>query len=216
MRYLLVFSVLIISTKLTAQYIVAMKYKDEWAIRFSPLGLVDVFDGNVTAGTAYTLNDRWTISADVSYIFYSEYIQRKLGVSGYIFKPGIRYYLSERRRFFVESAPFYKRVGYKINDWLNKGYLNGVPAYQELTTFKFRKQVVGLNIQAGVQKSLMRNNMLRLEIYFGINVRYKWQDVKNDPMAFYRPNDLFNDIFYASRAFSAGIPQGLRVVYVIR
>jgi hypothetical protein len=216
MRYLLVFFIFL-SKGLTAQYKSAVPYHDTLAVRFSPLGLVDVFDGNFTAGAAYTLNDHWTLSADLSYIFYSAYIERRRGVSGYIFKPGIRYYLLKRRNFFVESIPFYKRVGYKINDWLEKDCVNGVPAYRELKTFRFSKQVVGLNIQAGVQESLTRNNLLRLEIYAGISIRYKWQDIKNEPGACYQPTVLLDDAFFsAPNIFSAGVPHGLRLVYVIR
>lgn len=218
MKYLLLsFIVIFLNKGLTAQPRNAAPYHDKLAIRFSPLGLVDVFDGNLTAGAAYTLNDRWTLSADLSYIFYSAYIERRRGVSGYIFKPGIRYYLLKRRNFFVESIPFYKRVGYKINDWLEKDCVNGVPAYRELKTFRFRKQVVGLNIQAGVQESLTRNNLLRLEIYAGISIRYKWQDIKNEPGACYQPTGLFENAFFSTpNNFSAGVPHGLRLVYVIR
>jgi hypothetical protein len=216
MRYLLVFFIFL-SKGLNAQYKAPVPYHDTLAVRFSPLGLVDVFDGNFTAGAAYSINDRWTLSADLSYIFYSAYIENRSGVNGYIFKPGIRYYLVKRRNFFVESLPFYKRVGYKLNDWLEKDCVNGVPAYRELKTFWFRKQVVGLNMQAGVQESLTRNNLLRLEMYAGISIRYKWQDIKNEPGACYQLTGLFENAFFSTpNNFSAGVPHGLRLVYVIR
>ncbi len=217
MKYLpALFMLIFFKQAATAQYKAVVPYQDKWVIRVSPLGLIDVFDGNLTAGTAYAVNKRFTLSADLSYIFYSAYIRGKKSVSGYIFKPGIRYYLSDKRKIFAESAVFYKRGGYKITDWLDEDCVNGVPAYRQLTTFTVRKQVVGLNLQAGFQKSLIKNNLLRMEIYAGLNVRYKWQDIKNNPTACYQSDDLFNESVNTPNGFSAGVPHGLRMVYVLR
>jgi hypothetical protein len=215
MKYLPLFLIFLFHLSGHAQRKAALPYKEKWTVRFSPLGLVDVFDGNLSAGATLSLNKRWLLSADLSYIFYSVYLDKDKGVSGYIFKPGVRYYFSDRRRFFIESGAFYKRVGYRVNDWLGKDAVNGVPAYQEWTTFTFRKQVLGINVMAGVQKSLVKSNRLRMEIYAGTGLRYKWQDIKHEPRASYRPDVLLTNKFYLPAVLGASIPHGLRLVYVI-
>jgi hypothetical protein len=216
-KYIWIFFILNVSTKnLMAQPGKAAPIHDKWMLRFNALGLVDVFDGNISGGIAYTLSQRWLLSADLAYIFYSTYLPKTRFTSGYIFKPAVRYYLSDKKKFYIESTVWYKRSAYKIRDWLDKDCVNGVPTYQEFKTFRFRKQVVGLNIQGGIQKSLMRNNVLRMEIYTGIGIRYKWQGVINDPEACYQPENIFFTTLYGPHHFSASLPHGLRLVYMIR
>ncbi|MEO6648819.1 MAG: DUF3575 domain-containing protein [Chitinophagaceae bacterium] len=204
------------TTKVAAQLNRASLYEDKLSLRLNPLGLVDVFDGNISGGIAYSLNQRWSITVDLSYIFYSTYLRENKGTSGYIFKPAIRYYVSESRKFYLESTVWYKCSSYKVLDWVDKDCVNGVPSYQEFKSFRFRKQVLGFNIQGGFQKALMKNKLLRMEIYAGIGVRLKWQEVKNDPQACYQPNDVFESSFYNPTKVSPGLPHGLRLVYVIR
>lgn len=203
-------------TTANAQLNHALLYEDKLSVRVSPLGLVDILDANVTGGIAYTLNDRWSLSVDLSYIFYSGYLQESKGTSGYILKPAVRYYVSENRKFFIESSVWYKRSSYRMTDWVDKDCVNGVPSYQEFKSFRFRKRVVGLNVQGGVQKALMKSKLLRMEIYAGIGIRFKWQDIKNDSKACYQPDAIFQGSFYGPYNVSAGIPHGLRLVYVIR
>jgi hypothetical protein len=190
-------------------------YLDSLSVRWSPLGLIDPFDGNFTLGIAYSLNTRWTVTADVSAILYSAYIPRNTNSIGYIFKPAARYYLSDTRKFFVEAALFYKHVNYNIHDWLERGIVNGVGSYEEYTRFHFRKNVVGFNIDAGLQKGLIRNNRLRMEIYAGISIRYKRQGL-DVPNAHYDSGGFFDNSFYTQNTFTAGIPHGLRIVYVLK
>jgi len=192
-------------------------YQDTLSVRLSPMGLIDIFDGNFTPGISYAFNARWTISADISGIFYSSYLPQNTHALGYIFKPAIRYYLSDSRKVFMESALFYKNVNYKLHDWIDRDVVNGVPAYREEAVFHFRKQVVGLNMQGGFQKGLSRDNLLRIEIFAGIGIRYKRQDLKNLPGAKYTPdNFFFGETIYGSSEFSFGVPHGLRLVYVIK
>ena len=204
------------TAKVSAQLNHAPLYEDTLSLRFNPLGIVDLLDNNISGGIAYSLNQRWSLTLDLSYIFYSTYLEQNKGTSGYIFKPAIRYYFSENRKFYLESTVWYKRSSYKMLDWVDKDCVNGVPAYQEFKSFRFRKRVLGFNIQGGVQKALMKNKLLRMEIYAGIGLRAKWQDVKNDPHACYEANDIFESGFYRPTKVSPSIPHGLRLVYVIR
>lgn len=192
-----------------------MRYEDKLSIRVSPLGLIDVFDGNLTAGIIYSLNNRWSLSTDLSCIFYSAYLNDNMGSSGYIVKPSVRYYVSDTRKFFFESSVWYKRSTYKLTDWLDMDCVNGVPAFRELKDFRFRKRVLGWNVQGGFQKGLMKNNKLRMEIYAGLGIRFKWQDIKDEPSACYDPNSFFINEIYSPYNVGVSIPHGMRLVYVI-
>lgn len=212
------FIVLLCSTLLFAQTHRNFWYQEKVAIRINPFGMIDVFDGNLSAGVTYSLNSRWSATADISYIFYSTYLERNKGASGYIFKPAIRYYLSGSRKTFIESTLWYKRSRYKVEDWLGMNCVNGVSAYEEYKDFRILKKVVGFNIQAGIQKSLIKNNLLRMEIYAGIGVRFKWQEIMGAPKACYSPNIFFfnnTNSIYDPYYIGASIPHGLRLVYVI-
>ncbi|MEJ7769239.1 MAG: hypothetical protein WKF89_15575 [Chitinophagaceae bacterium] len=182
-----------------------------YAFRFNILGLADIMDGNLSLGMERRLGSRLSVTTDLSMVFYSVYLPQIRSTMGYIIKPAIRYYTTTKRRTFVEAAFFYKRVGYKKADWLGKDCVNDVPAYEEFQRFVFRKQVTGVNIQAGIQRDLTKNKLLGIEMYAGIGIRFKWQDIRNDPMACYQVLNQPNRMPY----IAPGIPHGLRFIYRI-
>lgn len=186
------------------------------AVRFNMLGLLDVFDGNFSVGGEYAFRPRWSITTDLSFVLYSVYFQGNKRALGYIVKPGIRYYMADNRRGFLEAVVFYKRVGYKMEDWLDKDVVNGVPAYEQFQEFIIRKRVAGLNIQAGLQRSISADKLLRIEGYMGLGIRVKWQDIKDYPEATFNNNDSFfwrdNNEYYVVPS----VPFGIRLVYCIK
>lgn len=185
------------------------------AVRFNMLGLLDVFDGNFSLGGEYAFRPKWSVTTDVSFILYSVYFEGNKRALGYSIKPGIRYYAFDNQRGFLEAVVFYKRVGYKMEDWLDKDVVNGIPAYEQYQEFIIRKRVAGLNIQAGLQKSISANKLLRLEGYFGLGIRVKWQDIKDHPEASFNNSDSFfwrgNNEYYVVPS----VPFGIRLMYCI-
>lgn len=186
------------------------------AVRFNMLGLLDIFDGNVSFGGEYAFQPRWSVTTDLSFIFYSVYFQDSKGALGYNIKPGIRYYVADNRRGFLEAILFYKRVGYKTEGWLDEDVVNGIPAYQKFQDFTIRKQVAGINIQAGLQRSISADKLLRMEGYIGLGIRFKWRDIKNHPEASFNRSDSFfwreNNDYYVVPS----VPFGIRLVYCIK
>lgn len=186
------------------------------AVRFNMLGLLDFFDGNFSFGGEYAFHPKWSVTTDLSFVLYSVYFEGSKRALGYIVKPGIRYYVADNRRGFLEAVVFYKHVGYKMEDWLDKDVVNGIPAYQQFQDFIIRKRVAGLNIQAGLQRSISADKLLRMEGYFGLGIRFKWQDIKDHPEAIFDGNDSFfwrdNNEYYVVPS----VPFGIRLVYCIK
>lgn len=186
------------------------------AVRFNMLGLLDVFDGNFSFGGEYAFQPRWSVTTDLSFVLYSAYFEGNKRALGYIIKPGIRYYVADNRRGFLEAVVFYKRVGYKMEDWLDKDVVNGLPAYQQYQDFIIRKRVAGLNIQAGLQRSISSDKLLRIEGYIGLGIRFKWQDIKDHPEATFDSNDGFFWRDNNEYLVVPSVPFGIRLVYCIK
>lgn len=186
------------------------------AVRFNLLGLLDFLDGNFSLGGEYAFRPRWSVTMDMSFVLYSAYFQDNKRAFGYNIKPGIRYYGFDNNRGFLEAVVFYKRVGYKMEDWLGRDVANGIPAYDKYQEFIIRKRVAGLNIQAGLQQSISQNKLFRIEGYMGLGVRIKWQDIKNHPeAAFNNSNSFFwreNNEYYVLPS----VPFGIRLVYCVK
>lgn len=218
MKYILsLFLFLVLTRWVSAQSY--ERYKEipyKWAVRFNVLGMLDPLDGNISAGGEYIFHPRWSVTTDLSFILYSAYLPQNKSAIGFMLKPAIRFYTSESRKGFLEATLFYKQVGYKLEDWLGKGFVNGVPAYEEYQDFIFRKRVGGINLQAGLQANLSKDKLLRLETWFGLGIRFKWQDIKNHPDASYQTNRIFLTDLTREYYVAPSIPFGVRLVYCIQ
>ncbi len=187
------------------------------AVRFNVLSLLDPFDGNLSVGGEYAFHPRLSVTTDLSFIFYSLYFQNKKWSLGYIIKPAFRYYFSDKRRGFVEATIFYKKVGYKMEDWLDREVVNGWPTYQKYEEFVSRKFVLGTDIQTGLQRSISKDKRFRIEMYAGMGIRFKWTDIKGKPDAEYESANIFfppttgNDYIILP-----SVPKGVRLVYCIK
>ena len=125
-------------------------------------------------------------SIDVGYVFFSQVyrdITEKTG--GVIFRPAIRYYSGASKRFYVEAELHYKNVTNKVTDWLGKECVNNVSAYEQYTSFKLRKKVVGFNLKLGYQARLTKDNRFWLEPYVGIGIKHKKEFVVDEPYSCY-------------------------------
>lgn len=144
-------------------------------LRFNFTGVIDGFDQNISFGAEYRFGGNWSAGIDFAYIFRSVYLSQNKSASGYIVRPFVRFYPDKQRTQFLEAQLHYKFISYKITDWLGRDVSNGVPAYEEYTTFDYRKRVYGINIIAGTQENLTRDKKLKMELYIGLGYRYKKQ-----------------------------------------
>ncbi|MEO6916780.1 MAG: hypothetical protein ABI151_15065 [Chitinophagaceae bacterium] len=183
------------------------------SVRVNLFGPLDILDGNFTGGIEYGISPRLSLTGDLGAIVYSAYLNNNSRALGYLFKPGLKYYFTEKRRGYVEGNIFYKRVGYKVDGWLSRGNINGVPSYEENRIFIYRKRVAGLQFLAGYKARLNKKSTVWLDSYGGLSVRMKWQDIKDLPDAVYRRDNIFFDGLRENYSIYPGFQMGLRLVF---
>lgn len=183
--------------------------------RFSPLGMIDMFDGNVTLGSEYRLNDTWAITLDAGAVLYSAYLPHTKKTTGFLLRPGIRLYPTRWKDFFIDLQVHYKNVTYQVKDWLEKEVVANVASYEEYKVFKYRKQVIGGNISAGVRNYFTNNRRFYIEGYLGIGIHYKEEGIRHEPNSRYdRGLRMFND--REGKSVLPAVPAGVRIIYLMR
>ena len=195
----------------------SLQAKDK-LIRINVSGLLDPIETNFSGGLEYRLKDNLAVSLDAGYIFYSNYYQARNGnSSGFLLRPAIRYYTDTYNRFYIEAELHFKTVTTKLTDWLGKDCVNNVMTYEELTNFKMRKNVIGLNLKIGHQIKLSKNDRLWLEPYLGLGIKQRNEFILNEPTSCYRFGGIFNRRNTVSniKEVQGSIPVGLRFMIKI-
>jgi hypothetical protein len=190
----------------------------EFSVKFSPLAVADIFDGNLSAGAEYRLSNKWSVNMEAGWIFYSLYAQRTRRTNGIILRPSIRLYLGQSELFFLELQGHYKYVSYDIKDTLFYDASGSTPAYGLDTTFKFNRKVLGFHFTGGIKVPLTNDRRLSMEFYLGLGMHYKWQTYFRHPKSVYRAEDKNRIIRIHDMNGAGGIafPAGIRFVYRIR
>ncbi|OQP63545.1 hypothetical protein A3860_24710 [Niastella vici] len=190
-------------------------------LRLQPIGLADLLDGNFTVGGEYRFNKTWSATLDAGFIFYSKYMGYTEKTTGILLRPGIRKYAGKYKDYFFDLQLHYKEVMYRVYDWIDRGVVNGAPAYQELTTFRYRKQVYGVHLMAGGREFLTKDHRLFLEIVAGIGIHYKvtgayheGNSLVEDPFALVINRN--NNLKTPARTVMPALPLTVRVVYKLR
>jgi hypothetical protein len=183
------------------------------AVSINPLALLDV-DHTLMVTGEYRLKYNMALLADVGYVFFSDYLIDAKKAVGFHIKPAIRFYHGKRNKGYFQVQPFHKMVTYTLHDWIGKECVNGVPSYDELKDFQFRKNVSGLNLVAGTLLPLGRGKWL-FDLYGGLGFRYKKQQVINEPNSCYNLGGTFGLNIFEEEVTSLNIPMGLRLTRVI-
>lgn len=155
--------------------------KGDTYIKFSPPGLINVFDGNLMGSAEYCLNKNWSVNMEAGYIFYSLYAPRTNKTSGIILRPSVRGYLNNTENLFLELQFHYKKVRYKQSDSLSYEATATTPAYGERTVSYFNRKVTGIHVIGGIKAPLDDNRRFWLELYLGLGIHFKWQQLQYNP-----------------------------------
>lgn len=182
---------LFLKSDLHAQKTDSIRPHYDWALRINPLGLIDVFDHHLNVGVEKVLNSYWSVALEASGYFASQYYADARRTSGYMVKPSIRFYADKEKFFFLEVEPFYKQVNYRMEDWLGKESVEGIPSYFEFTEFVLQKKVVGGHLKAGIQTNLTRDRNWWIEFTLGAGIRSKKRGIKGDPRAVFNNSGFF-------------------------
>lgn len=188
-------------------------------VRWNPVGLIDVFDGNITLGGEYRFNHTWAATLDAGYLFYSQYVGGMHPVTGILLRPGVRLYIGKGKDLFIELQFHYKEVMYKVQDWIERELVDGASTYEQYTTFRYRKQVLGGHITAGGKVFLTRDHRLLLEIYAGVGVHFRKEGPYKEPRSAYDFNPVITTTRTPSEVVKTvwpALPTAIRLVYKFR
>ena len=207
-------NLLLVAVLLTSFIQAQTGMKPEILGRFNVLGLLHPSDQNFSVGVEIRFNQQWSAGTDAGYIFYSNYLLQANRTSGFIVRPFIRHYYKESRRSFVEAELHYKMANYKLEDWVGREVVNGVPAYEELTKFTFRKQAFGLHVKFGKVNPLTKNKKLFIEYYLGMGIRWKWN--KSMDGEYRLQEGIFSGYKTDPEFTGLAVPMGVRLLFKIK
>jgi hypothetical protein len=200
---------------------VSQKDSGKIYVRFSPIGLVDLLDENFTIGGEYRINSSWSAIMDAGFIFYSKYMRNCEKATGVLLRPGVRKYAGERRAYFFDLQFHFKQVMYHVNDWIEREVVDEAAAYDQLTKFRYRKQVFGVHLMGGGKEYLTKDHRLLLEIVAGVGIHYKitgpYHEVNSrfeDPFAL--TVNRKNNLSPVARTVVPALPVNVRLVFTLR
>jgi hypothetical protein len=184
------------------------------AISFNPFALAAV-DYTLLVGYEKKLASKFFLGSEAGYIFASAYIgndeQSSNDGTGFIIRPSLRWFVADNNKFYIQPQLFYKQVTHKMHDWLGKNAVNGVPSYEQLQDFKYRRKISGFNIVAGFVLPLGQHNRSYVDLYFGLGVRNKKSLIAGEPNSVYnRATGIFDPV---DDGVYPSVPMGVRFIY---
>jgi hypothetical protein len=190
--------------------------ENKTAISFNPFALAAV-DYTLLLGYERRVAPKIFLGSEAGYIFASGYIgndgRSSNNGTGFIIRPSLRWFVSDNNKFYLQPQLFYKQVTHQMHDWLGKDAVNGVPSYEQLQDFQYRRKISGFNIVAGFALPLGQRKRSYIDLYFGLGARNKKSQIAGEPNSVYnRPMGIFDpedDGVYPS------VPMGVRFIYAI-
>jgi len=182
-------------------------------IGFSPLALAQI-DFTLLPTAEIQLSDRLILNGEAGYIFSSLYLNEKSynAAQGFIARVSPKIFTGHTRRFYLAPQFFYKKVSHRIEDWLGKDVVGGVPSYSQYQRFRYERRIYGTNLTCGVYLPLDRKGRNSLDLYAGLGVRWKKAEVTDVPRAAYRTNIQF---FGDEGLTTASTPIGARLLFAL-
>ncbi len=181
------------------------------AVNISPFALADI-DHGVMVGGEYRFAPRMSASLDLAYIFSTNYYQEAEKTRGFNIRPAFRYYFGKRQHEFLQLQGFYKYVDYGMHGWVGKDCVNGVPSYNELQDYHFRKSVLGVNIMVGDLLPLSERAFV--DIGVGLGVRFKEQRITDPRVCIPRQEDNFINR-YTEKVTAISLPFSVKFAYML-
>lgn len=157
------------------------------AVGFNPTVLAAT-DMTAMISAEQNAGGQLAIVLDAGYVFGSYYFQDMAPrrTRGFALRPGVKWYAKTGGSYYQFQFA-YKQVDYTMHDWLGKACVNGVPSYEQLQDFVYRKKTFSSNVLAG-QLFPISNTML-LDLYAGFGVKIKHQQ-PTEQNACYRNEDF--------------------------
>jgi hypothetical protein len=191
----------------------------KFAVSISPFALIQV-EPTLMLGVEYRRSRDISFCVDGGYIMASGYLLRSgvagentNGVSGFTIRPSIKYFINEKKNFYLQPQLLYKQVMHQRYDWLGKEPVNGVATYERLEHFRYRRRIYGLNLMAGAMVALSKKtNSAYFDFYFGFGVRKKTATVLDAGGSTYQTQTLIGNTATADHSMYPSVPAGMRVI----
>lgn len=187
------------------------------AIHFNPFALAQI-DYTFLTGIEFRTNPRVSVVTELGYIFASDYIElqsKSFPASGFMIRPSVRFFMNERKNFYLQPQVFFKKVTHHLHDWVGMDCENDVPGYEEFKEFRFQRFIYGFNVTGGFLVPLSKSGNTLIDFYFGFGLRQKSVSIKNEPNACYNRRNFFVSISQ-SNGMVPGIPSGIKLIFVVR
>ena len=190
--------------------------ENKTAISFNPFALAAV-DYTLLLGYETKVAPKIFLGSEAGYIFASGYIgndgESSNNGTGFIIRPSLRWFVSDNNKFYLQPQLFYKQVTHQMHDWLGKDAINGVPSYEQLQDFKYRRKIAGFNIISGFALQMGQSKKYFIDLYFGLGVRNKKSVIAGEPNSVYnRSIGIFDP---EDNGVYPGVPIGVRFIYAI-
>jgi hypothetical protein len=182
-------------------------------IGVNPLPLVNV-DQAVLLGVEYRFRSRWSVVGDVGYIGNSRYLEENGKTRGFEVRPAMRYYYSRNGLGYVQGQLLYRRVNYRLTDWLGKNCVNGVPTFEQLQEFRFQKQNVGAAIVLGSIQELSPRWLV--DISLGLGLQHRTHNLKAGANSCYVPRGGLFRTAIQDDIWLPTMPIAVKLAYVIQ
>lgn len=191
------------------------------AVSFNPFALAEI-DFTLLGGYEHKIKPRIFLATEAGYIFSSLYVgtdnDGRARASGFMIRPSIKWFVADNDKFYLQPQFFYKQVTHHLYDWLGKEAVGGVPSYQQLQNFNYKRSSAGFNAVVGFALPLDQHKKGFIDLYMGLGLRRKWSKVVGEPRSVYR-NDTgvtINDSPDANSGIFPSVPAGIRFIYAIR
>lgn len=193
--------------------------KGDLNLRWYPLGLLNLFDMNLTIGAEYGYGQNKSLILDGGYILASVLGNEDGSLrpaSGFIVKTAHRWYYGKRRsESFLDAEATFKKSWYQSGDqWVGRGVVDGVPAYEELMPVNSDKDVFTAGVRMGSRLRFSQNSPVGLEWWWGLGVRYRhfYPNLPADAQ-FDNGDPWFFDPFNYSENWLPDLQLGLRLTW---
>lgn len=188
------------------------------SIHLSPLALIQV-DYTLMAGAEYRVRPNFAWVLEAGYIFASSYLsdfENESPGSGFIVRPSVRFYMGNKNRFYLQPQLYYKMVTHNNHNWVGRDCVDGVSSYEELTEFKYRRNILGVNATFGKIVPLGRSGKRFVDFYLGIGFKYKKAVIVNDPGGCFTPPNILMTTTDPDNGYFPNLPAGMKLIFSIQ
>lgn len=177
----------------------------------NPMVLLPI-DNTAMLGVEQRLANGLALLLDAGYVFNSQYFDRGVleGLDGFMLRPGLKYYGKQKREASIQFQVSYKQVNYRLHDWLGKGCVNDIPAYEQRQRFTYRKKTLAFNLLGSWLFRLSDGALL--ELYTGLGVKLKHQRPTEDGACYRSAERNFVYSPFRERSITPTLPLGIKIL----